>query len=60
MASAYLRQFPASRRSSIAVRFDIVCVYQLPTGIEFDHIRNAFPLSAPVVAVDANTAYPFS
>ncbi len=48
MASAYLRQFPSAVRDSIAVRFDILSVYQLPTGIEFDHIRNAFPLSEPV------------
>ena len=47
MASAYLRQFPAPARSSIAVRFDILSVYQLPTGIEFDHIPNAFPLAEP-------------
>jgi putative endonuclease len=47
MASAYLRQFPAPMRSSIAVRFDILSVYQLPTGIEFEQIRNAFPLSEP-------------
>jgi putative endonuclease len=42
MASAYLRQFPAPARSSIAVRFDILSVYQLPTGTEFEHIRDAF------------------
>jgi putative endonuclease len=48
MAFAYLRQFPAPARSSIAVRFDILSVYQLPTGLEFEHIRNAFPASEPV------------
>ena len=48
MASAYLRQFPAPTRRSIAVRFDILSVYQLPAGIEFEHIRNAFPLAEPV------------
>jgi putative endonuclease len=47
MASAYVRQFPAPTRSSIAVRFDILSVYQLPIGIEFEHIRNAFPLAEP-------------
>ena len=47
MASAYLRQFPSPTRSSLAVRFDILSVYQLPAGIEFDQIRNAFPLAAP-------------
>jgi putative endonuclease len=43
MASAYLRQFPAPARSSIALRFDILSVYQLPAGTEFEHIRDAFP-----------------
>ncbi len=47
MASAYLRQFPSAIRNSIAVRFDILSVYQLPTGTEFDHIRNAFPFAEP-------------
>jgi len=48
MASVYLHQFPSPIRSSIAVRFDILSVYQLPTGIEFEQIRNAFPLAEPV------------
>ena len=48
MASAYLHQFPSAIRNSIAVRFDILSVYQLPTGIEFEQIRNAFPLAEPV------------
>jgi putative endonuclease len=48
MAAAYLRQFPAPTRNSIAVRFDILSVYQLPGSTEFDHIRNAFPLAEPV------------
>jgi putative endonuclease len=47
MAAAYLRQFPAPARPSIALRFDILSVYQLPSGTEFDHIRNAFPASDP-------------
>jgi putative endonuclease len=47
MAAAYLRQFPAPARTSIAVRFDILSVYQLPSGLEFEHIRNAFPASEP-------------
>jgi putative endonuclease len=45
MASAYLRQFPAPIRSAIAVRFDILSVYRLPAGVEFEHIRDAFPRS---------------
>ena len=43
MASAYLRQIPEPNRASVPVRFDILSVYLLPLGTEFDHIRNAFP-----------------
>ncbi len=43
MAYAYLRQFPALVRSSIPLRFDILSVYLLPAGAEFEHIRDAFP-----------------
>jgi putative endonuclease len=50
MASAYLRQFPAPARSSIAVRFDILSVYQLPTGIEVEHFQDAFHASEPAVS----------
>ena len=42
MASAYLRQFPSTLRSSIPVRFDILSVYLLPAGAEFEHLRDAF------------------
>jgi putative endonuclease len=47
MASAYLRQFPSPMRGAIAVRFDILSVYNLPTGNQFEHIREAFPRSEP-------------
>ena len=47
MAAAYVRQFPAPIRSSIPARFDILSVYQLPAGVEFEHIRNAFPRLEP-------------
>jgi putative endonuclease len=47
MASAYLRQFPSPIRTSIPVRFDILSVYQLPSGVEFEQIRDAFPLAEP-------------
>lgn len=50
MAAAYVRQFPSPVRSSIEVRFDILSVYQLPTAVEFEHIRDAFPRSEPYVA----------
>ncbi len=47
MAAAYLRQFPSPIRPSIAIRFDILSVYQLPTGLEFEQIHDAFPASEP-------------
>jgi putative endonuclease len=47
MASAYLRQFPTPARGNIGLRFDILSVYQIPSGLEFEHIRNAFPSSDP-------------
>jgi putative endonuclease len=45
--NAYLRHLPAAQRSSIPARFDILAVYLLPTGVEFDHYPNAFPRTAP-------------
>jgi putative endonuclease len=48
MASAYLRQFPGAVRGSIPVRFDILSVYLLPTGTEFEQIRDAFPRTEAV------------
>ncbi len=45
MAAAYLRQFPAPIRRSIAVRCDILSVYLLPGSTEFELIRNAFSLT---------------
>jgi putative endonuclease len=50
MAAAYLRQFPGPARTSIAVRFDILSVYQVLVGTEFEHIRNAFPPSEHTVS----------
>jgi putative endonuclease len=47
MASAYLRQFPGSVRGSIPLRFDILSVYLLSTGTEFEHILDAFPRVEP-------------
>ncbi len=43
MASAYLRQYPERHRSGVPLRFDILSVYQLGSGTEFEHIPNAFP-----------------
>jgi putative endonuclease len=42
MARAYLRGFPEKLRKDVPVRFDVVSVYLLPTGIEFDLYRGAF------------------
>jgi putative endonuclease len=47
MASAYLRQIPESNRVSVPLRFDILSVYLLPTGAEFEHLRDAFPRIEP-------------
>jgi putative endonuclease len=47
MAAAYLRQFPEPHRSGVPLRFDVLSVYLLPRAAEFEHFRDAFPLTAP-------------
>src|SRR5258708_1391103 len=42
MARAYLRGFPEKLRTDMQVRFDVVSVYLLPSGVEFDLYRGAF------------------
>jgi putative endonuclease len=42
MALAYLRAFPERLRREIPVRFDIVSVYLLEYGAEFDVYKGAF------------------
>jgi putative endonuclease len=42
MARAYLRRFPEKLRDHIPVRFDVLSVYLLPSGAEFDLYREAF------------------
>jgi putative endonuclease len=42
MARAYLRGFPEKLRADVPIRFDVVSVYLLPTGVEFDLYRGAF------------------
>ncbi len=42
MARAYLRGFPEKLRQDVPVRFDVVSVYLLPSGVEFDVYRGAF------------------
>ncbi len=44
LAMAYVRQFPGPARWMVPLRFDILSVYLLPGGTEFEHIRSAFPL----------------
>jgi len=43
MAAAYIRQFPERHRERVPVRFDVLSVYLLPAGTEFEHFRAAFP-----------------
>jgi putative endonuclease len=42
MARAYMRGFPEKLRAEVPVRFDVVSVYLLPSGVEFDLYRGAF------------------
>jgi putative endonuclease len=42
MARAYLRGFPEKLREDVPVRFDVVSVYLLPEGVEFELYRGAF------------------
>ncbi len=42
LAQAYLRQFPGSAGSMVPLRFDILSVYLLREGTEFEHLRSAF------------------
>ena len=44
VARAFLRQYPESEREHLRIRFDIVSVYLLDTGPEFEHLENAFPM----------------
>jgi putative endonuclease len=45
MTAAYLRQLPEANRDSVPVRYDILSVYLLSTGPEFEHLPDAFPFS---------------
>ena len=42
MARAYLRGFPEKLRKDVPVRFDVVSVYLLASGVEFDVYPGAF------------------
>jgi putative endonuclease len=42
MAGAYLRQLPREHRDRVPIRFDLLSVYLLPTGEEFEYFPDAF------------------
>jgi putative endonuclease len=42
MARAWLRSFSEKDRRNIQVRFDVVSVYLLPSGTEFEVLKGAF------------------
>jgi putative endonuclease len=42
LARVYLQTFPEPQRKSIAVRFDVVSVYSLGRGTEFEFFEGAF------------------
>ncbi len=46
MALAYRGRLPEPWRDVVPLRFDVLSVYDLPTGPEFEHLPNAFPLLA--------------
>ena len=45
MALAYRRRLPEPWRDLVPIRFDVLSVYDVPTGPEFEHLRAAFPLT---------------
>ena len=47
MAAAYLRQIPERHRDRVPIRFDVLSVYMLPSGNEFERFRAAFPFREP-------------
>lgn len=47
MTAAYLRQLPEQHRASVPIRFDILSVYLLQSGAEFEHLHDAFQGTEP-------------
>ena len=45
LASLYRGRLPQPWRDLVAIRMDVLSVYDLPGGPQFEHIRSAFPLS---------------
>lgn len=50
MARAYLQQIPEAHRQNVPMRFDVMAVYLLPSGAQFEHFRDAFSREEPRVA----------
>ena len=47
LANAYRRRLPEGYREAVPVRFDVMAVYLLAGGAEFEHFRATFPLETP-------------
>ena len=47
LARLWLRQLPGRYRDRVGLRFDVVSVYLLPGGTEFEYFRQAFAVTAP-------------
>jgi putative endonuclease len=47
MARAYVQQIPEAWRGSVPLRFDVLAVYLLRSGTEFEHFRDAFSREEP-------------
>ena len=47
LARLWLRQLPGHYRDRVGLRFDVISVYLLPEGAEFEHFRQAFSVTAP-------------
>ncbi len=58
MALAYRRRLPKPWRDHVPLRFDLLSVYDLPTGPEFEHTPNAFPLTPALVSFARGTNQP--
>lgn len=40
LARSWLRQLPVQHRNRVSVRYDALSVYLLPSGVEFEHLRD--------------------
>ena len=46
LATLYRGRLPQPWRDLVPLRMDVLSVYDLPGGPEFEHLPNAFPLSS--------------